>query len=237
MKSKFGMRFGLAAALLLSGITSSQADVVSYATLADFKAATTGNSTITFDGNPANVGATYYSSLTIGDVTFSQDPWSSHLFVFSPVYNLTLGLTSDYLVNNAGPDVVGVSFANPVYGFAADIGSYYNWSHATPRITFDFAGSSQSFTLPNYLFQTSNTLNFVGFTSTTPFSKISISDGTNGLVIDNFNSATGLQSAVPEPSTWAMLILGFAGIGFMGYRRTRITNVSKRSSGRHAVGL
>ncbi|WFU18767.1 PEPxxWA-CTERM sorting domain-containing protein [Bradyrhizobium sp. CB3481] len=26
-------------------------------------------------------------------------------------------------------------------------------------------------------------------------------------------------NAVPEPSTWAMLILGFAGIGFMAYRR------------------
>jgi hypothetical protein len=26
-------------------------------------------------------------------------------------------------------------------------------------------------------------------------------------------------SAVPEPSTWAMLILGFVGIGFLGYRR------------------
>jgi PEP-CTERM motif len=28
-----------------------------------------------------------------------------------------------------------------------------------------------------------------------------------------------VASAVPEPSTWAMMILGFAGIGFMGYRR------------------
>jgi hypothetical protein len=27
------------------------------------------------------------------------------------------------------------------------------------------------------------------------------------------------MSAVPEPSTWAMLILGFAGVGFMAYRR------------------
>jgi hypothetical protein len=26
-------------------------------------------------------------------------------------------------------------------------------------------------------------------------------------------------SAVPEPSTWAMMILGFAGVGFMTYRR------------------
>jgi hypothetical protein len=28
-------------------------------------------------------------------------------------------------------------------------------------------------------------------------------------------------SSVPEPSTWAMLVLGFAGLGFAGYRKTR----------------
>jgi len=33
---------------------------------------------------------------------------------------------------------------------------------------------------------------------------------------NNFVPPTG---AVPEPSTWAMMILGFAGIGFMAYRR------------------
>ena len=27
--------------------------------------------------------------------------------------------------------------------------------------------------------------------------------------------------AVPEPSTWAMMLLGLAGIGFVGYRRSR----------------
>jgi hypothetical protein len=31
--------------------------------------------------------------------------------------------------------------------------------------------------------------------------------------------STAVASAVPEPSTWAMMILGFAGIGFMAYRR------------------
>jgi hypothetical protein len=29
----------------------------------------------------------------------------------------------------------------------------------------------------------------------------------------------GVQGAVPEPSTWAMMILGFAGVAFMAYRR------------------
>jgi len=28
-----------------------------------------------------------------------------------------------------------------------------------------------------------------------------------------------ITTAVPEPSTWAMLLLGFASIGFMAYRR------------------
>jgi hypothetical protein len=38
-------------------------------------------------------------------------------------------------------------------------------------------------------------------------------DNSNGL--DNIVIST----AVPEPSTWAMMILGFFGIGFMAYRR------------------
>ena len=36
------------------------------------------------------------------------------------------------------------------------------------------------------------------------------------VIADTFLTATG---AVPEPSTWVMMILGFAGVGFMAYRR------------------
>ncbi|MBN8991695.1 MAG: PEP-CTERM sorting domain-containing protein [Rhizobiales bacterium] len=32
-------------------------------------------------------------------------------------------------------------------------------------------------------------------------------------------NVTPVTSAVPEPSTWAMMILGFSGVGFMVYRR------------------
>jgi hypothetical protein len=32
-------------------------------------------------------------------------------------------------------------------------------------------------------------------------------------------STTPVVAAVPEPSTWAMMILGFAGVGFVAYRR------------------
>jgi PEP-CTERM motif len=36
---------------------------------------------------------------------------------------------------------------------------------------------------------------------------------------DDRLGAVTLSGAVPEPSTWAMMILGFAGVGFMAYRR------------------
>jgi PEP-CTERM motif len=39
---------------------------------------------------------------------------------------------------------------------------------------------------------------------------------TTGGVAANLITVT---PGVPEPSTWAMMILGFAGIGFMAYRR------------------
>jgi hypothetical protein len=42
---------------------------------------------------------------------------------------------------------------------------------------------------------------------------------TDGPFIQFDNIGINNVSAVPEPSTWAMMILGFAGIGFMSYRR------------------
>jgi PEP-CTERM motif len=37
---------------------------------------------------------------------------------------------------------------------------------------------------------------------------------------ENYYAVT-VGSAVPEPSTWAMMLLGFAGLGFAGYRTSR----------------
>ena len=36
-----------------------------------------------------------------------------------------------------------------------------------------------------------------------------------------FNADVTINPSVPEPSTWAMMLLGFASLGFAGYRRAR----------------
>ena len=47
--------------------------------------------------------------------------------------------------------------------------------------------------------------------------------GTDIVGAGQFNASFSLSgSPVPEPSTWAMMLLGFAGLGFAGYRRARM---------------
>jgi PEP-CTERM motif len=49
--------------------------------------------------------------------------------------------------------------------------------------------------------------------------EFSTQGGPSGLLV----TTTGSASVVPEPSTWAMMLIGFAGLGFAGYRRARAT--------------
>jgi hypothetical protein len=63
------------------------------------------------------------------------------------------------------------------------------------------------------------TINPPGATSST-------ANGINdaGKIVGFYTNAGGSTigfATVPEPSTWAMMLLGFAGLGFVGYRRTR----------------
>ena len=49
-----------------------------------------------------------------------------------------------------------------------------------------------------------------------------------GVVVANADTVldsvpNGVVAGTPEPSTWAMMILGFASLGFAGYRKARKT--------------
>ncbi len=74
------------------------------------------------------------------------------------------------------------------------------------------------------------------YTVTTQGQVLVAGNGTANLTIDPFleidpnfafdqdfalDFSPGLFPAVPEPSTWAMMLLGFAGLGFAGYRASR----------------
>jgi hypothetical protein len=74
--------------------------------------------------------------------------------------------------------------------------------------TFQFANGSSNLVSPGYY----------GFQEdSSSIARIEFSGGYIG------DRNISISSAVPEPSTWAMLILGFAGVGFMAYRRRNNT--------------
>jgi hypothetical protein len=77
--------------------------------------------------------------------------------------------------------------------------------------TLTLSGQDRTITFQNEYIQ-NFTFNYGGpFPSPTDFSlQITLPDAF---------SVEGLGPAVPEPSTWAMMLLGFASIGFMAYRR------------------
>jgi hypothetical protein len=61
---------------------------------------------------------------------------------------------------------------------------------------------------------------YFGFTDTSEFTSLTISNVSGEFWgLDAFT--INVPGAVPEPSTWAMMILGFAGVSFMAYRRSR----------------
>jgi hypothetical protein len=68
-----------------------------------------------------------------------------------------------------------------------------------------------------------NSNRFVEFSGFGPFTSVVLKSDSNSFEVDNVTfdvtSSNSLTPGVPEPSTWAMMILGFLSVGFVAYRR------------------
>jgi hypothetical protein len=111
------------------------------------------------------------------------------------------------------------------YSLTFDLGSASQWD--TPDgIKVSAAGTSQTFTstgVPTNDTWQSETFDFTASSTNTLISLMGAS-GFRYVGLDNVVlTGPAVTSAVPEPSTWAMMILGFAGIGTMTYRRRKST--------------
>jgi hypothetical protein len=104
------------------------------------------------------------------------------------------------------------------YSFTINSSSYSQWTIDLGNGHFNNVGVSSAV---NY-----NVLNMV-FLDTYGGSgaKYDLQRTQNSPLIDansplsTFTISGPLVASVPEPSTWAMMLLGFAGVGFMAYRR------------------
>ena len=96
--------------------------------------------------------------------------------------------------------------------------AFYSGSSATPFLTL-FGNNLNAVPALGFNGDQSGALTnaYVTFTGLS-FDKIVLASSSNSFEFDNISY--GNVGPVPEPSTWAMMILGFAGLGFV-YRRRR----------------
>jgi PEP-CTERM motif len=204
LKSVFAL--GLSALLLSTGTAS--------ATLIDFEDQLAGPPT--FDVAGPTQTLTYTGSVTAtftGGVILTNE--SNQTTDNSNVY-ATASLASGADASLTNP--LEVNFSQPIQNFQIQILNGFAGNYEM----FDNMGNSLTFNLP-----TAGSFLQEGFAAAG--TKVDIlflgpDSLTFDFAIDNitFNQPLGGNGdvgSVPEPSTWAMMILGFAGIGFMAYRR------------------
>jgi PEP-CTERM motif len=172
----------------------------------------------------ANLGAGPYGTITVTDlgdnllITEVLDPGFS--FRNSPDSNhFSLSFSLD--------TTNGVAFSNITAGFQQIAGPVDQPPFGTWQLALDCSAAG-TLCIAGYN-PAITTLSFeVTATGGLDESDIlpKLVNGQNIYFVSDIANAAGftgnvgaIAGAVPEPSTWAMMILGFAGIGFMAYRR------------------
>ncbi len=159
----------------------------------------------------------------------------------------TDGLSGSYLSGGLGKLTDGVIATQPWYNVSdnSGTGQYVGWLYTNPTIVFNFAGSVSvgeiklyvdnshvgGVTAPNSVVIDGTTYLNPAWTFASPPQIIDITGlhltGSSVTVTLNdptywvFMSEAQFYSAVPELSTWAMMALGFGGIGLLAAVRTR----------------
>jgi PEP-CTERM motif len=242
MRRHLSVATGIALACLIAA-GSSKADTVAYQTSSAFNDATTNQVSIGFDsfGPQLTAGQSTcptsggcfagFATLTISNGTQFSTNGGGLVNVNSANFNqLTFGGPADlshaYIVNASnppnGPDnVLTITLPGNTTAFGIDFASLFSSTTATFELSNGFGKTVN--TTAN-----ANGTQFIGFVTTPggsfgdPFDSVTftVPEG-QSWVVEDITTAT---AAVPEPSSWAMMILGFCGLGFMAYRRKKNPN-------------
>jgi hypothetical protein len=213
------------AVFALGGVQAANAATV-FTSQAAFDAATSAPGVDTFTGFSITGSTPSPIARSAGAYSYSAAVTTSSFFGAGTTANPWLS------TNNAAASIIFSGFAPTISAVGANFfGSDLSGLFAAGNIALSLTDSSgvTSFTLLN-----ATTSSFVGFVSDgviTSLTVSSIQPASSGALwptVDNFTLAQGLTSAVPEPSTWAMMILGFAGVGYMTYRRRRTAAIAVR---------
>jgi hypothetical protein len=128
------------------------------------------------------------------------------------------GLGTSFFTNSV-TDTMTFTFTTPVSaaGGFVNYSPFYLVDDSLPATVVSVYSPThvllESTTLSFLTGDATNSGQFVGFVDVGPIGSLTLSDNYVGLV--------GLTLPAPESSTWAMMLIGFAGLGFAGYRKAK----------------
>jgi hypothetical protein len=157
-------------------------------------------------------------------------PVKAAVYDIQGVVNVGDGLAFD--INLIGDPNSGGSYSSGVFSLTLTSGNAsvppYSFALTDPKFTLNdsngnFALISDNQTLLSFTLSSDEVAAATGsptsFDLTTSFTNVVFNASAIGQNADITGSVTSFTAAVPESSTWAMMILGFFGVGFMAYRR------------------
>lgn len=222
----------LAVTLLVAGAGNAGAAAVFYTDFTSWSGAVSGFTSLAIPEPVPNVvdpdsppnlipGFQYFgtgnASVNYGGVTFSTSALlgDGNFFNVGPTYSGSNGPLPVLSSQGQSKDL----FANILITLAAPVKSF--------ALNFDtFFGSNVTFTLSNGETSTLGSganaydlKGFFGVVDNNPFNTILLTSSDTALNINELKFGASV-SAIPEPATWVMLVLGFFGIGVYGARRS-----------------
>ncbi|MEH2614513.1 PEP-CTERM sorting domain-containing protein [Bradyrhizobium sp. AZCC 1693] len=204
--------------LLFSGTVNANAGLITYADFSLWGAAVPGYTSLAISDPTGSEGYDDFgsgtASVSYGGVVFATNAalGNGSFYNIGPTFS---GSNGFFPVLSSQQQSVGVAnilitLAAPVKAFALNFDTFFG-----SDVTFTLS-NGETLTLPS-AGHAYDLKSFFGVTDDTPFKTILLtsSDPVLNLNALNFDAAV---SPIPEPATWVMLLLGFAGISLFGAR-------------------
>jgi PEP-CTERM motif len=174
-------------------------------------------------GNDPPPGATLVTDFA----TLAGDTGTASLFTGSdpddaaPAFSSTTRDTASYLAVQGGEsETLVLPAALDVNIYVGSLDPYNTISFGGPgavSYTGDQLVALATNAIDNGDQQSGSSNGLFEFSFAAPVSSVTFTSYQNALEV----AGVSVSSAVPEPSTWAMMLLGFAGLGYAAYRKTK----------------